>query len=262
MERNFYGDAAGQPVETRSASGRRSRKLYHGSIQARRAVPSPTRCGANRRATTGATQASARDRRRAAGQPLRVGLIGLGAGTLAAYGRGPATSSASTNSTRGLRAGRSRVQLPQATARATSSACSAMPGSAGREPPQRFDVLAVDAFSGDSIPGHLITTRGAGCLSAPFATRRRDRLSRQQPLPRPRPGWSRRLAAASSLTALHFVDEPPEDSRNFRTDWIALTANAATATLLQEAGGKVMDPDPAVDPLWTDDHHNLFEVLK
>ena len=29
-----------------------------------------------------------------------------------------------------------------------------------REPPQDFDVLAVDAFSGDSIPVHLITVRG------------------------------------------------------------------------------------------------------
>jgi hypothetical protein len=71
-----------------------------------------------------------------------------------------------------------------------------------------------------------------------------------------------RLAADSALTALHFIDEPPEDSRTFRTDWIALTANAATATLLKEAGGAVVVPDPAVDPLWTDDHHNLFEVLK
>ena len=28
-----------------------------------------------------------------------------------------------------------------------------------REPPQGFDVLAVDAFSGDSVPVHLITAQ-------------------------------------------------------------------------------------------------------
>jgi hypothetical protein len=44
--------------------------------------------------------------------PQRIGLIGLGVGTLAAY---------------------------------------------GREAPQRFDMLALDAFSSDSIPVHLIT---------------------------------------------------------------------------------------------------------
>src|SRR2546422_9237517 len=31
-----------------------------------------------------------------------------------------------------------------------------------REPPQRFDVLAVDAFSSDAIPGHLITREALG----------------------------------------------------------------------------------------------------
>ena len=70
-----------------------------------------------------------------------------------------ATTTASTRSTRSVvRVARARVHLPRATA---SAKIEVALGDARltleREPPQSFDVLAVDAFSSDAIPVHLIT---------------------------------------------------------------------------------------------------------
>ena len=38
--------------------------------------------------------------------------------------------------------------------------------SLAREPPQHFDVLVVDAFSGDAIPLHLLTARRSRSIAA------------------------------------------------------------------------------------------------
>ena len=89
--------------------------------------------------------------------PLRVGLIGLGAGTLAAYGRNgdyyhfydinPLVVWLAKMQFTFLKDCKARVEISLGDARLSLE----------REPPQDFDVLAVDAFSGDSIPVHLLT---------------------------------------------------------------------------------------------------------
>ena len=86
-------------------------------------------------------------------------MIGLGAGTIAAYGRAgdriafyeinPAVAPIARNVFTYIRDSGAQVPLLKA-----------MRGLAGaRRPPQGFDVLVVDAFSGDAIPLHLLTTQ-------------------------------------------------------------------------------------------------------
>ena len=89
--------------------------------------------------------------------PLHAGIVGLGAGTLAAYARpvdrydfyeiNPNVVKIAATEFTFLRV----CQAPYAI----------IPGdgrlSLERESPQRFDLLALDAFSGDSIPVHLLT---------------------------------------------------------------------------------------------------------
>jgi hypothetical protein len=57
-------------------------------------------------------------------------------------------------------------------------------------------------------------------------------------------------------------DEPPREAVQYRSDWIALTADAAFARTLATAGGELLEPLTSDRRVWTDDHHNLFEVLK
>jgi hypothetical protein len=94
---------------------------------------------------------------KADGGKLRVGVIGLGVGTLASYGRkddyyrlydidplvidiahNNFSYLSQTSATTEIVLGDARLQLE-------------------RETPQKFDVLVVDAFSGDSVPVHLLT---------------------------------------------------------------------------------------------------------
>ena len=89
--------------------------------------------------------------------PLRVGTIGLGAGTIAAYGTpgdrytfyelNPLVLEVANQQFSFLRDSEASIDVVLGDARL----------SVGKEPPGVFDVLAVDAFSGDSIPVHLLT---------------------------------------------------------------------------------------------------------
>ncbi len=94
-------------------------------------------------------------------RPLRIGVIGLGAGTVAAYVRqqdeivfweiNPLSEKIAREQFTFLKEcpGRSEVRLQD--------------GRLGlRNDPGHFDVLLVDAFSGDSIPPHLLTTNAIG----------------------------------------------------------------------------------------------------
>lgn len=91
------------------------------------------------------------------GRPKNVGVIGLGAGTLAAYGEAgdrmrfyeinPLVEPIARNLFTYLRDSQAAVSVVEGDGRAVLS----------REAPQGFDVLVVDAFSGDAIPLHLLT---------------------------------------------------------------------------------------------------------
>jgi hypothetical protein len=182
ISRNFYGTLRVQQVEPDSELNARWR-LLHGVIIHGEQYRHPDR---QREPTTyygassgiGRTIQALREAEPARAQ--RVGLIGLGVGTLATYGRAGDHYRIYELNPAGAGAGAPALQLPRAKRRATI----ATPlGDARlvleRESPQALDVLAVDAFSSDSIPVHLITLRGDGRLPAPCARRRRHRLPHQ-----------------------------------------------------------------------------------
>ncbi len=89
--------------------------------------------------------------------PLSVGVIGLGAGTLAAYSRpndryrfyeiNPLVDKLSREQFSFLSDSKAEVSVVMGDARLSLEA----------EPAQNFDILVVDAFSGDAIPVHLLT---------------------------------------------------------------------------------------------------------
>lgn len=89
--------------------------------------------------------------------PLNIGVIGLGTGTLAAFGRpedhfrfyeiNPLVVRIANREFTYLHDSRAQIDVVLGDGRLSLQ----------REEPQDFDVLVVDAFSGDSIPVHLLT---------------------------------------------------------------------------------------------------------
>ncbi|MBV8895131.1 MAG: fused MFS/spermidine synthase [Acidobacteriaceae bacterium] len=89
--------------------------------------------------------------------PLKMGVVGLGAGTLAAYGRGDDTLRFYDINPLVVKIAReqflylsdcpSHIDIVLGDARLSME----------NEPAQKFDILVIDAFSGDAIPVHLLT---------------------------------------------------------------------------------------------------------
>ena len=92
-----------------------------------------------------------------AGAPRRVGILGLGCGTLAAYGHAgdtfriyeinPLVLRIAQTEFSYLRDTKARMEVAMGDGRLVLES----------EPSQQFDLLVMDAFSGDSVPVHLIT---------------------------------------------------------------------------------------------------------
>jgi hypothetical protein len=195
------------------------------------------------------------------GQPQRVGLIGLGVGTLATYGRAgdhyrvyelnPAVLDLARRRFSYLSDSAAEIVTPLGDARLVLES----------EAPQRLDILAVDAFSSDSIPVHLITREAmatyrrhvhdGGAIVFHISNRYLELT-----------GVVRQLADSIGWTAMRVVDEPPKDSDGYHSDWIVVTRNPGLILALREqAKAEEASPDPRLKP-WTDDYNNLFQVLK
>ena len=192
--------------------------------------------------------------------PLRIGMIGLGAGTLAAYGSkgdlyriydiNPAVIKIANRDFTFLKDSEATIDTPLGDARLKLE----------RESAQGFDVLAVDAFSSDAIPVHLITSEAVAIYKrhikpgGVIAFHVTNRFLNLIPV-------VEALARANGLQVIHIPDEG-EDSLASRSDWMLLSENAellAAPQLAEFAIPIVARPDWR---LWTDDFNNLVQVLK
>lgn len=193
--------------------------------------------------------------------PVRVGVVGLGAGTLAAYGRAgdvfrfydinPQVVELARSEFSFLKDSPARVEVQLGDARLSLE----------RESAQNFDVLALDAFSSDAIPVHLLTAeairgylrqlRPGGVLAVHISNRYLDLVPVLQ-----------RAARQLSLE-LREVDNKDDDEVGvYRSDWLLLSASpAAFRGRLLKAAARKIDADPRVR-LWTDDYSDLYRILK
>jgi hypothetical protein len=129
-----------------------------------------------------------------------------------------------------------------------------------REPPENFDVLAVDAFSSDAIPVHLLT-REAFLLyfrhlkpEGVLAVHVSNKHLNLTPVVK--------LAAASLGKDARMVDTEDEENDVFGSTWVLVTSSAGffDGPLMRAAGQTV--PLPGKMRMWTDDYSNLFQILK
>ena len=202
------------------------------------------------------------------GQGLRVGMLGVGAGTLAAYGQpgdvyrlyeinpvvvdlaegqgGYFSFIKDSKADVTMVLGDARISLEQELARGEK---------------QNFDVLVLDTFSSDSIPVHLVTKEAFalylehlapdGIIAAHITNLHLD----LQPV-----FWQ--LAKEYGLTMVR-VNYEGDTNGGYASHWILLSRDPA---LLNVSAIQ----DHAVDlsgyfttlKLWTDDYSNLFQILK
>jgi spermidine synthase len=193
----------------------------------------------------------------------RIGLVGLGAGTLACYGRAgdylriyeinPQVVGLANSRFNYLKDSPARVEIAQGDARLSME----------HEPAQRFDLLVLDAFSGDAIPAHLLTREAfalyekhmnpQGVLAVHISNHYLD----LQPV-------VMNLAKAFDYrAALVDYEENDEEWWLYGSTWMLLSHNdgllespaiSAAASIIKPAAKKV--------PLWTDDFVSLAQILK
>ncbi len=193
-------------------------------------------------------------------QGMKVGLVGMGVGTLAAYGRqGDLYRFYELNPEVLAVANRHFTYLKDSNAKVTTVLGDARL-SMEREAPNGFDVLAVDAFSSDSIPVHLITRQAmqlykkhlaqGGVVAFHISNRYLDLT----PI-------VKQLADDVGMTALRIVDDPESGSYLYRSDWILVTSNDNFIEALKKNGAQTIEQKSGLTP-WTDDYNNLLQILK
>jgi len=190
-----------------------------------------------------------------------VGVVGLGAGTLAAYGRkGDVIRFYEINPQVIEIARRDFYYIPDSKAKVDTVLGDARL-TMEREAPQQYDVLAIDAFSSDAIPVHLITKEAMAIYlkhikpdTGVIAFHVTNRFLKLAPV-------VKQIADTYGLhTALISDDEGEGDAS--RTDWVLVTRNKK---LLENKAIKEDTSEIKEIPglrLWTDDFNNLVQILK
>lgn len=191
----------------------------------------------------------------------RIGVVGLGVGTLAAaatpgdfikfYEINPQVIDVARNIFTYLSDTPATVEVALGDARLVME----------REEPQQFDILALDAFSGDAIPTHLLTKEAFevyrrhvtddGVIALHITNRYLDlgapvaRLAREM-------GWS----------AVFVATVPVINDLTTATQWVLLTRNQRFLNDPEvRAAGPVLTSHDDVK-LWTDDSSSLLDVMR
>ena len=194
-----------------------------------------------------------------------IGIVGLGTGTVAAYGRpgdrvrvyeiNPQVEELARSRFSYLDDSPAEVDVVMGDARLS------MERELAKQQPQQFDVLALDAFSSDAIPAHLLTKEAFETYFAHLksdgvlAVHTSNRYLDLQPV-------VETLARHFGYKALTISDSPPDKSWwLFRSTWVLVTKSEAMIgdeTLSLRADS----PSDRKVSLWTDDQTSIYEILR
>jgi len=257
-KRNFYGVLRVWQTGSDEAT---KRILIHGTIMHGNQYGDPV---LRREPTTYYTATSgiglAIESRHPSVEPVKVGVIGLGTGTIATWGAkgdvyrfydiNPAVIEIAKRDFTYLGDSEATIETPLGDARLVLE----------REAPQGFDVLAIDAFSSDAIPVHLITAEALeiylrhmkpnGIVAFHVTNRFLDLVPVVEGL-----AHARGLAVA-------WISDSGDGRLGSSSEWVLLSADPAAL-----AKPSIADAATPISPrrdwrLWTDDFNNLVQVLK
>ncbi len=193
--------------------------------------------------------------------PRKLGVVGLGSGSLAAYGRpgdrirfyeiNPLVEPFARRYFTFLGQSRAAAEVVLGDARLRLEA----------EPSQGYDLLAIDAFSGDAIPVHLLTREAFALYFrhlAPggiLAVHISNKYLNLKPVVR--------ASVDAFGQAARVVDtESDVEAGSYGSTWVLITQDAAFFNRSAFQNNEDLQPLPAASLLWRDDFSNLFRVLK
>ena len=209
----------------------------------------------NRRSGVGLALRALADRK-----PLHVGVVGLGVGTLAAYGApgdrirfyeiNPLVADYAREHFRYLADSPMSVEVVLGDARLSME----------QEPPQDFDLLVLDAFTSDAVPVHLVTAeafeiylrhlRPDGILAMHVSNRHVD----MKPV-------LKALAERFGLEARSIVGQPRLEDVDTVSHWVVMARDRSVLAAKPLAGAPPLVPD-AEPVLWTDGYTSLFRLIR
>jgi spermidine synthase len=193
----------------------------------------------------------------------RIGLVGLGAGTLAAYGQAgdylrfyeinPDVLQLANSPFTYLAHCQGKVDVVLGDARLSLE----------REPPQDFDLLALDAFNSDAIPVHLLTEEAFAVYERHIKTNgiiafhiSNGHLNLEPVV--------LNLARRFKYEAAIIEYNPPRDQWwNQLSTWALLSRNEEliNSPAIREST-RPAQADTGTVPLWTDDFASLFQIIR
>jgi len=190
----------------------------------------------------------------------RIAMIGLGAGTIAAYGRAGDAIRFYEINPQVVDVARREFSFLSGSAATIEIALGDARLSLANEPPQAFDLLAVDAFSGDAIPVHLLTQEAMAIYlrhlkpDGVMAFHVTNHFLNLAPM-------VKQIADANGLGSALIADTGETDIV-FKSDWVLVTRNRAWLQRDDIAPStSPIDDIPGLHP-WTDDFNNLFQILQ
>lgn len=257
VSRNFYGvlrvddriDEGGGPM----------RALFHGSIihgtqfldPQRRSVPTTYYS-----VKSGAGLAMKTHR---VGEERRIGVVGLGVGTLATYGRRKDLIRFYEINPEVIRIANEHFWFLSDTKARTEMVLGDARLSLEHEEPQEYDILVLDAFSGDAIPTHLLTEE---CIALYTKHLKEDGLlcvhiSNLHFDLRP---VVQHLAEFQKLRAVCIGTKRDEQDGTHQCHWMLLSRHPISSEITEAAQKIDRIPDKRIR--WTDEWSNLLSVMR
>ena len=193
----------------------------------------------------------------------RIGVVGLGAGTLAAYGQpgdylriyeiNPDVQQVAASQFTYLAHCQARMEVVLGDARLSLE----------REPPQNFDLLVLDAFSSDAIPVHLLTEQAFALYQRHVKTNGLIALHISNGRLNLEPVAANLAHRFNYDSAIIEYAGPQHEWWNQTSIWALMSHNGEliNSPAIREAAR----PAPATAgkvPLWTDDFASLFQIIR
>ena len=194
-------------------------------------------------------------------EPLRVATVGLGTGTIAAYGEqddyycfyeiNPDVVEISKQYFTFVTDSPAEVVVKLGDARLSME----------QQPPQNYDVIALDAFSGDAIPAHLLTVEAFAVYqrhlkpNGVIVVHTSNRHLNLRPI----------VVLLAEHYSMQVVAVDAEDAGGVgdsSSEWMLVTNNQEFLDLedVRIYTSSLVRPDPSIR-VWTDQYSNLFQIL-
>jgi hypothetical protein len=261
--RNFYGVVSVWAVD-RNDPAKDCLRMQHGAIVHGQQFVSPEKRGKMYNYYTPDSGISLAIRALQERRPsLKVGVVGLGIGTLAGFAR-PGDRFAFYEINPAVRDMAEKYFFYIRDARNRGAKIDIVPGDARlsleRQPPQNFDLLVLDAFSGDSVPPHLLTREALVIYQRHVASDGVIAIHATNsylylfPL-------ARALADAAGLDWRRVYLPTDESKQRLRSNWVIASRDRSLLDDIPNVPPPQEFKDDFTVPVWSDQKNDLFRIL-